>query len=740
MTGRNRISHILSLVGIIAAATFVASPAPAGAAEACPNELVRAQEGASQLPDCRAWEMVSPVEKNGGSILGIGGYVLGPSQSGSKPAEGGLVQAAENGEAITYVSFGSFVSPKGATLYSAYISRREAAGWSTENIMAPMTSHGYILAGSGSPYQAFSADLSHSLMVNGTYVPVESPPLTKGAPPLYENYYLRDDTPGLLEPFSSVLTSTPEISPEEFELSLVGVSPDLAHVVFSSATALTPGATNNPNGGRRGNIYEWSAGGRFEAVNVPPGVTKGETTLESELGALRTGGEHAISDDGSRIYWTNPAAAQEKELYLRETGNGGPRTVQVDVSEAGAADPGGDGEFLSASSDGSRAFFTDKNRLTRNSTANKRNCFYCGSEREDDLYEFNAITGRLTDLTVDNNIADVEGASVQGMLGASEDGSYVYFVARGALVSEANREGHLPISGDDNLYLTANGRTHFIATLSPNDNSLGKPEYGSAIDWFPQEQGGRTVRVSTDGHALVFMSDASLTGYDNTDAVTGQPDEEVYEYDALSEALTCVSCNPSGTRPQGFSGIPAGTPQSLEKAFYQSHVLSDDGERVFFNSQDALVPRDTNGHQDVYEYTRGHVYLVSGGAGSSGSAFMDADPKGENVFFITGEALAPQDTDQFVDLYDARVGGGFAQVAAPVCSGTGCQGVALVPPIFATPASATFAGGGNYLAPSTPASSPKKAHKPKGPGRKRRRRKGTGRSVKGQRRSDRRGK
>ena len=112
-----------------------------------------------------------------------------------------------------------------------------------------------------------------------------------------------------------------------------------------------------------------------------------------------------------------------KALYVRENDT---TTVQADAAEAGAPGPSGGGRFWTASSDGSKVFFTDENRLTSNSTA---------APGAPDLYEFDTETRRLTDLSEDRNAG--AHADVQGVVGASEDGSYVYFVAGGALVSGA---------------------------------------------------------------------------------------------------------------------------------------------------------------------------------------------------------------------------------------------------------------------------------------------------------------
>jgi hypothetical protein len=236
-----------------------------------------------------------------------------------------------------------------------------------------------------------------------------------------------------------------------------------------------------------------------------------------------------------------------------------------------------------------------------------------------------------------------------------------------------------------------------------------------------------TARVSSDGSHVVFMSAASMTGYDNRDAVTGARDEEVFLYGAEGTgSLVCVSCDPSGERPTGASSIPGGTPYESNAAMYQSRVLSAEGSRVFFDSSDGLVPADSNGERDVYEWERegvgscrvssgvngGCVYLLSGGEENTEAQFVDASASGSDVFFITGASLVSSDPG-LVDLYDAREGASVPQgVSSPACTGSGCQGVPSAQPIFATPSSATFAGVGNFPPTSVHGAKPKQKKKP----------------------------
>ena len=665
------------------------------------------------LPDGRAYEMVSPADKNGGEINGIGGTV----PNNGLP-EGGVVQASPDGDSITYLSLLAFpgstpgstgAEPLGAPVASQYLSRRKGDGWSTEDITEALNSKTYPSVGSGAPYEAFSSDLSHGLMLNGKPPPVENAPLG-GAPARYLNYYVRDNASGRYE---AILTQPPVEGPAEFLMRLVGVAADVKHVVVATRAALTPEASQQPEG----NLYEWGDGS-FQPVNVPVGAAHiGET---GGGGALLGGGldeRRAISDDGGRVFWTQEHGSQgRRSLFVRQNiGTPQAETVQVDASREGE-DAGGAGIFKTASVDGSKVFFTDRFRLTPGSTAD-----FGLSQREEaheDLYMFDVETRQLTDITLD--ATEPGGASVVGVLEASEDGSYVYFVARGAL------PGTGAIAGGDNLYAWHEGHVRLIGVLSSNDSGHGGSlEPVIAYDWDPFG-GLRTANVAPDGQHLLFMSSASMTGYDNTDATTGLPDEEVYLYDFAANTLTCVSCRSDGHRPAGPSGFPGGTPwETIELlGVYQPRTLSASGGRVFFDSEDALVPQDTNGAQDVYEWEQdgsgtcnsggGCVSLLSGGMSASESAFVDASADGSDAFFVTRAQLVSGDGDQLRDLYDARVAGGFPSAPAQApCEAEEClshpaPGASVTPPV-----SAVFNGPGNALVAPRPASTVRVKHPPK---------------------------
>jgi hypothetical protein len=244
------------------------------------------------------------------------------------------------------------------------------------------------------------------------------------------------------------------------------------------------------------------------------------------------------------------------------------------------------------------------------------------------------------------------------MLGASADGSYVYY---------------LTASG---LFLDRNGAVTEVAPAG--DLSNVPPSTG-------------TARVSADGTHLAFLSSAELLGYDNHDATTGKPDSEVYLYDAAAGggagSLFCASCNPTNERPAGPSTIPGAVANGEGEGAtrtYKPRALSASGRRVFFNTGDSLALQDTNNDRDVYEWEAqgtgscvkagGCLRLISNGRSADGAQFIDANAGGADVYFLTGFSLVPADPLGSVDLYDAREGGGFPEPPTVIpCEGDACQ-------------------------------------------------------------------
>jgi hypothetical protein len=275
---------------------------------------------------------------------------------------------------------------------------------------------------------------------------------------------------------------------------------------------------------------------------------------------------------------------------------------------------------------------------------------------------------------------------------ASPDGSRVYFASTAQLVAG---EG---TPGAQNLYAWHEGEVHFVATLDPSDFvSFGGLESVSLAKWrsavgplqnIENGPGSVPVRSTPDGRVLVFQSHASLTSYES------EGRSEIYRYDDASGELTCVSCSPRGDPPvsePSLQSIVRGTPTTA-----LSHIanVTEDGAAVFFQTGDPLVAGDVNGSQDVYEWKDGTVSLISSGQGGAPNYIYGATPSGSDVFFVTNDVLSRRDRNgNGQKIYDARVGGGFAEPSSPsACEADACQGQ-LTPPPALPPAGSSLVNG-----------------------------------------------
>jgi hypothetical protein len=290
------------------------------------------------------------------------------------------------------------------------------------------------------------------------------------------------------------------------------------------------------------------------------------------------------------------------------------------------------------------------------------------------LYEYNLSTETLT--AISSAPAGPEGSRV-GLVGISENGEIVYFVTQGVL-SGANREGKEPTENADNLYLYKKGTIAFVATLNEADGEFG----GSGV-WGLNND--KPADVTPNGEHLALISLNNLTEYE----AGGDP--EMYEYNAESGTIACGSCNVSGS-PTGD-----GTAYALGSTAFNGtpRFMNEDGSGVFFDTTEALVPSASSGQENVYEYENGHQYLIS--TGSAAARFSSMTPDGSNVYFTTRQLLVPAASGENEQLYDVRVDGGLPEEKTTVCESS-----ATPSPAFTAPGSAIFTGGEN-LAPPLPA-------------------------------------
>jgi hypothetical protein len=646
--------------------TLATSTSGGPATGSCPNEARRNEQSAGlALPDCRAYELVSPENTNGEEAV--------------TTEHQGQPRAAASGAAIAYESLGVFgESGVGSAFYTQYVSRRGAEGWSTENV---------------SPLQYPKANIG-----------LKGPDLADAFTP--------ELTEGILSSSASLTDEAPVEENDEVRIHLYRERFGSDSYQYVGGNARTDNSNTTHPVGESTNledvVYETLGEGGVEWLDgrkVPVTIANnGEGT-----GAVGGGSQtwHAVSEDGSRIIFTagdtiyqrintgvkvepEPEREQSKLNAKEEcTEPAKACTIAVSASQRTEPDPHGPqpAQYWTASTNGSKIFFTSNEELTNDA--------YTGPEdNAANLYEYEAAEpgkpGHLTDLSVDDSGA---GAAVQGVVQSSEDADYVYFIADGVLPTSAVAGQPAPIAGQPNLYLSENGETRFIATLGEGE-TLGGP-VTTAAD------------VSPLGSTFAFVSARSLTGYDNDDYA------EVYLYEASTGALACASCNPSGARPVGNANLSeffGSQDRDSSELLYRTRNLA--GDRLFFNSSDALAGA-AGGVENVFEFEGGHIYPISDVAGSLASTFLDADGNGDDVFFASPNRLLPQAENGTEAVYDARVDGGFPlpAVPAPCKSSDTCEPGATPPPVAGPPSSEAYDGPGNLAPPPPPTVVKPKAEK-----------------------------
>jgi hypothetical protein len=597
--------------------------------------------GPGALPDGRAYELVTPVEKGNND-----------AEPRSGIEEHGVAGADEAG--MSYVTINGLPGSEAGALLVANVAKRGGAGWSSSAASGPELNQTTLAT--GAPIM-LSADLTKALISSKV-------DLTGNAGPGAHVYI------HTLSPSSYQLVTAQSTGPFAIEGSnAVGAANDFSRVFFQTTESLT---SKSPKTSFHPNLYEWN-GAELRNVGILPGQTlpaaEGVTTFGPEL--------DPVSEDGaSVIFAAEPAAATPLQVFRRTAG----QSVEVSAPNPGVVDPAGPREatFVGAAADGSSVFFTSTGTLTDDANTGENG----GGETDQapNLYRWDAATGELTDLTVDES-GDELGAAV-GKVVIAGDGNAAFFVATGELAPGAT-------PGAPNLYRWSKGAgIAFIATLSPSDGIVsGFPSLETATD--------------ASGDAVAFTSFAGLAGHSDAAGTA-----EVYHW-SPSEGLACVSCG------QGLVGTGATLPPpGLKRGSGGGHPLSADGRKVFFTTSDALVAADTNAKGDAYEWEGGTDYLLSTGSGNSNSYFVDASPSGKDVFFATRERLVPADGDENIDVYDAREGGGFPNAAAEPAP---CEAETCRPPLTAAPpppqlGSSAFNGPGNLQPKKAPK---KKAHQKK---------------------------
>ncbi len=590
----------------------------------------------------------------------------------------------------------------------AYLLSRTQAGWAPVSFGPP--SWRYYLG----DMLDTAADLGSSLWLMDTL----------GQPDAFDLY--------LEQPLGTFAKIGPLTPGRQQQAGYLGASNDLSRVLFTAAPASRWSFDGTAASG--GTLYEYTGVERLGETREPSlvGVEGGResralisrcsTRLGSsstEEGASGYGSAYnAISASGERVFFTAIGAHHDEcglqqppvdEVFVREAMPSpaearSPEMRTLPIScPAAPLSPCADANFEGASRDGSKVFFTSTGKLLPGASEDRVDSAQeCSATTEPggcNLYE-DELTGSGASLTqrltlVSTGSADPE---VQGVARISQDGSHVYFVARGRLTEAPNGLGRRALAGEDNLYVYAGGHVSFIATLSPGD----------AADWSHTDE--RPVLASDEGRYLVFTS---VDEHDLTNEGVSPGKPQVFQYDAQAGVLARASIGQEGYNDNGREPAVGSAIRNRFSNSYGDNATDSPTQAsassaaangaVFFESPDPLTPQALSDQQvvsgsgklvpvpNVYEYRAGHVYLLSDGRdvsiveGSPSVSLVGSDATGGDVFFFSSDSLIPGDGNTQQALYDARVEGGFPAPAPSLGCTEACQGALAGAPAPASP-------------------------------------------------------
>jgi hypothetical protein len=606
---------------------------------------------ADALPDGRVYELVSPANKNGAEA--------GASHYGAGLGKALYAVATADGSGLLYGVTGPLGTVRRGLQFYA-VGRRGSDGWQSENPV-PAGSEDRIFAISYSQHNVVpSSDLSKILWNStNTYVP-DNPSTLGQSAALYEGH-----ADGTIDWLTRPLIGNPVPAPGNIAsisyIEPVGASPDLSTVYFWSYPTLLSEDAARASGPGWG-LYEYTNGVLEPAGTLPDGTQSPGGAAPASSGTGSRGSSdftspestgNQVSHDGSTLLFVspdpgdNPSAGPQTQLYVRRGGH----STLVSHTENGAPAPSGaspvQGRSLTTSSaneahqyaygspDGKTVIFQSVDALAPGAP----------SDTSQKVYSYDVATDTVSYLP------DVGGTVVAGSDDNSrflfEDGSRIALWDRGTVKTIA------PIA--------------HLGLMSP-------------------------ARATASGSVFVFSTQVAIPGLSNGGNL------QVYRYDVAASKLSCVSCPPDAITPSGDANLANYDLINMvpDGQLVANRGISDNGDRVFFDTPDPLQPRDTNGRRDVYEWTPSGVSLISSGRSKEDSLFLDSSASGNDVFFTTTDGLDPSDTDLSYDAYDARVGGGFKKADVPSpCASDGCQGAPTRSPSLLASGTKSFVGGGN---------------------------------------------
>ncbi len=693
----------------------------------CPNATVRQQSGTAFLPDCRAYELVSPGDA-GGTILFPEGPQSPLATQPSRFAFGGILgEIPEAG--------GEPPDVRG----DLYVATRSDTGWTTRYVGPPATK---TLIGNGPPYEAgyiqdspagVLTDLKMDQFMDwdDPYNGIAGP----GEGPISYAPFLRDPAGHLLGRLPTNLGVVP--GGEEVGEQLTGSvkpSPEFNHYFFSSTSALSfaIGSLNHaPGSAYDDNLEENTVtlvskmadgapieegGGEFIAF---PGVsTDGSHILMSTGYSCSSECDPNYDFRGSSFSTYHVNA--ERHLFMRVGGGQG-------ITYAIA--PGHTVHYVGMTPDGSKVYFTSGEKLSSEAEDSSSN-LYMWSERGE-------LEGKPLTLISKPNGSSGTGTPVCPPTNwTTECGAVPYLNATARFLPDSILRGGPGGDGlSDNAIAAENGDIYFYSPqqLDGTNGVLGQHNLydyrGGEVQYVTTFNTGQfcgrscsegpliRIQVSADDSHMAFLTASQITSYDNAGHL------EMYTYNPATGNIHCVSCIPDGAPPT-----------SDVEASDNGLFMTEDG-RVFFSTADSLVPQDTDGIRDVYEYVGGRPQLISSGTGSreigvavtkppglDREGLIGVSANGLDVYFSTFDTLVPSDHNgNALKFYDARTDGGFGEppASAPCAAAEECVGPGSSPPPGAQNGTGAVLGAlGNFS--RSPSAHAKKVRQKRHHGRQRR--------------------
>jgi hypothetical protein len=459
--------------------------------DTCPNAAIRGIQGSAELPECRAFEMVSPVDKNGNDVT-----TFFP------------VQAAPHDERVAYASTGAFPGSQSSLSQSTYLSIRGANGWTTRPQSPPQTNTGDGGLIIGGVARAFSVDLSRGVSFSRLAL---APGAAEGA----SNMYMQDTLTGELE--FALGTPNPAFFRQAAETGgsvVYGGSDDYRHVVLAANAKLTDDAFEGPF---IQNVYEFTDGEVRLVSILPNGEPSPLNNMVGKEGAS-SAEDRAVSADGQRIVF-----GEGSRLYQRVEGD---HTIELSASEVGNDGLNPEARFGAASDDGTVVFFTARKQLT---TAGEPDGEGFPPTR---LYRY--AEGHLTEIA----LTEGKFEDTLSVLSVSPQGDAAYYLL-------ANRGAPTPEERQAVIYRWSQGQgVQEVTRLEAGeggpgrwvDSSNGRFVAFQAASWLtPDAQPGPECRPDS----------GSLSEHCS----------EIYVYDSELETIECASCGPQPPRGDTGLGV-----------------------------------------------------------------------------------------------------------------------------------------------------------------------------------------